>query len=415
MNGLVKFLIVGAATCASFALGFGWKDIKSGQPPKSPVQTAAKSEIAPTQLVMEEYRRILNLYGGEVDSNQLMYSGLSGMVSALGDPYTQFFEPYVAQQFEKITMGTESFGGIGARLAPDPLGVKVIQVFKGGPAERGGITGGDIIIGVNTETVSGMASDDIVGKIKGKIGTSVSLKILRGGKQTLNFQLKRGRIEPPSADGNILEGSNIGYLMVTGFTSKTPREFYESIDRLENQGIEGLIIDLRDNGGGLLESAQMMLARFYEFKTVVTMRERGGFEEVVKTPGGYLHPFNYPVVVLTNEQSASASEIFAGGLRDYKKATLVGTTTFGKASVQNVHQLGDRTQVKVTIAKYYLPSGEFIGRKEDEDGVRISGGIKPDVEVKMSLRPNVAIGDPKTDNQLQEAMKVIRLKNPSAK
>jgi carboxyl-terminal processing protease len=153
-----------------------------------------------------------------------------------------------------------------------------------------------------------------------------------------------------------------------------------------------------------------MLSRFVENKLAVKMRFRDGHEEVATTYPGNLKRFDYPVVLLINEDSASAAEIFSGVLHDYGKATLVGEHSYGKASVQNVFNLVDRASAKVTIAKYYLPSSGFIGRKVDEDGVFLSGGLKPDVEVKLDLDHEVEFGDPKTDNQLQSAIAVVKEK-----
>ncbi len=406
------------AVGAAFAVGFTWKDIRSGSPLQAPgfAQSKEKApEFTPTQLFTGEYRRILNSYYRPTDSNQLLFAGMDGLLGALGDPHTQFFEPYINEEFERSTMGQMSFGGIGARLAPDPLGVKVIQVFRGGPAFKSSLRSGDIIIAVDNDVVAGEASDEIVSKIKGKVGSTVKIRVFRAGRDTIELSMVRGKIIPPSADGNVIEGTNIGYVLVTGFEQPTSQQFYETIRELEAKNIQGMVIDLRDNGGGLLESAVDMLARYVEFKTVVTMSGRGERVETVRTPGGMLHPFKYPTVILLNERSASASEIFAGVLRDYKLATLVGDHTYGKASVQNVIQLAGKTSAKITIAHYGLPGGENISRKVDEDGQYISGGIKPDVEVAISPDPGVALGDLKSDNQLQKAVEVIRKKNPKAK
>lgn len=416
MNNGVKALALVTAVATSFMGGFTWKDLRAGSAPSAVAVTKpAAGNLTPTQIFTQEYRRILTDYYREPHANQLLYAGMDGLMGALRDPHTQFFEPYINEEFDRSTRGQQFFGGIGARLSPDPLGVKVIQVFRGGPAAEAGVRGGDIIIEVNGENVGGQNTDEIVGKIKGQIDTPVKLKVFRAGRERLPFTIVRGRIVPPSADSNVLPGTNIGYLMVTGFEQPTPTQFYEGIQDLERQGIQGLVIDMRDNGGGLLESATEMLARFVEFKTVVTMRERGGRTQTVRTPGGLKHDFRYPVVVLVNERSASAAEIFAGVLRDYKLATLVGEHTYGKASVQNVIPLAGRTSAKVTIAHYMLPSGDDISRKVDEDETYISGGIKPDIEVPLSLSPDVAVGDLKTDNQLQRAVQVIKDKNPKAK
>lgn len=405
------------AVAAAFAVGFTWTDIRAGNKPsftKLAPKPADAPALTPTQVFSSEYRAIQGLYWRDANPNQLLYAGLDGMLSALGDPHTQFFEPYMNEEFTRSTSGQTSFGGIGARLSPDPLGVKVIQVFREGPAHVAGIKSGDIITSVDGHVVAGETSDEIIGRIKGKIGSIVKLRTFRGGRDTLNFNIPRGRIIPPSADGNMIEGTNIGYLLVTAFEQPTPEQFFRAIQDLERNKPQGLVIDLRDNGGGLLASAVEMLSRYAEFKTVVTMKGKSGRTETVRTPGGLIHEFKYPTVILVNERSASAAEIFAGVMRDYKLATLIGEHTYGKASVQNIIPLRNGTSAKMTIAHYGLPSGTAIARKVDEDGAYLSGGIKPDVEVKLSTDPNVALGDLKTDNQLQKAVEVIRQKNPKA-
>jgi carboxyl-terminal processing protease len=171
------------------------------------------------------------------------------------------------------------------------------------------------------------------------------------------------------------------------------------------------VIDLRGNPGGLLETAVAMLSRFVENKPVVRMKFRMGDDEVPHTKDGELHDFKYPIAVLIDQDSASAAEIFAGCLHDYNKATLVGTRSYGKASVQNVFTLVDHSSAKITIARYYLPGGEYIGRKVDDDGVQISGGLQPDIPVELDTNSFVTFGDPTTDNQLKRAMAVVSSPN----
>lgn len=422
MNPVLKTLLVLAASGVLFLGGFSFKDLRAGRLPGSsafaqavPVTNKAAVKKTPTQIFSEEFTRISNQYAGDSDPKSLATAGFQGMMNALGDPHSIFMEPVFAREFEDSTQGRQFFGGIGARLSPDLLGVKVIQVFKGSPAIQAGIRTGDVIIGVNGEDVQGKDVDEIVGKIKGEIGTSVKLLVLRNGKDKVNFELKRDKIIPPSADANVIENTNVGYVLVTGFEAPTPRQFAEAIQELEDKKIEGLVIDLRNNPGGLLESAARMLSLFIDYKPVVTVISRGDVKEVVNSTGGIAKTFKYPVTILLNEQSASAAEIFAGVLRDYKLATLVGEHTYGKASVQNVIPLVDGSSVKITVAHYKLPNGDDISRKQDEDGVYLSGGIKPDVEVPLQLNSDVSYGDPKTDNQLKKAIEIIQQKNPKAK
>lgn len=398
-----------------FLGGFVSKDLRQGRPPAF-VDVAPKAGVqTPTQVFTSEYARILNDYDKPVDEDSLLYAGMEGMLNSLGDPHTQFLEPVVADEFEESSMGRQSFGGVGARLMPDPMGVKVIQVFKESPAARGGVRNGDIIVNVNGEDVGGQDSDEIVEKIKGKIGTPVTLTVYRGGNNRVKLTMRRAQIIPPSADSNILEGTNVGYVLVTGFEAPTPSQFAQSMVEMERQGAEGIVIDLRNNPGGLLEAAQQMLNLFADHKTVVTMHTRNGHEETVKTDRGRTRETLVPVTILINEQSASAAEIFAGVMRDYGKATLVGEHSYGKASVQNVIRVAGGGSVKITIAHYKLPSGEDISRKVDVDGRYVSGGIKPDVPVELNWGPRVAMGDPKSDNVLRRAIEILKSKNPRVK
>lgn len=419
-NGLKALAYLTVCTLV-FTAGFASKDIRTGRNPdlsgltKSP--TAKAETLTPTQIFAREYDRILSRYSGaDVDETRLSYAGYAGMVNALGDPHTIFMEPVLAQDFADSTQGLKSFGGVGARLAPDFLGVKVVQVFKQSPASAAGIKSGDLIIAVGGEVVKGLESDQIVEKIKGEIGTPVSITILRDGEKRINLTMKRAQIVPPSADGLVLAGSNIGYLLVTAFEEPTPRQFVEALRELNEKNIQGLVIDLRGNPGGLLSSAQRMLSNFVDYKPVVTVVSAGGKKkDVVYSQGGAMVNTGYPITVLINESSASAAEIFSGVMRDYSLATLVGEHSYGKASVQNVIPFEDGSSLKITIAHYKLPNGSDISRKEDPDGMYLSGGIKPDVPVELKLQPNVSLGDPVTDNQLRTAMGVITKKNPKAR
>lgn len=421
MKNSLKVLAYLATCSLVFTAGFASKDLRTGRSPDlsglaKPIPSKAE-KLTPTQIFAREYDRILSRYSGsDVDETRLSYSGYAGMVNALGDPHTIFMEPVLAKDFEDSTQGRRSFGGVGARLAPDFLGVKVVQVFKESPASAAGIKSGDIIIAVGSEVVKGLESDQIVEKIKGEIGTPVTITILRNGEQRINLTMKRAQIVPPSADGYVLDGSNIGYILVTGFEEPTPRQFVETLRDLNAKKIQGLVIDLRGNPGGLLSTAQRMLSNFVDYKPVVTVVSEGGSKkEVVYTQGGAMVQTGYPITILINESSASAAEIFAGVMRDYSLATLVGEHSYGKASVQNVIPFVDGSSLKITIAHYRLPNGSDIGRKEDADGMFLSGGVKPDVPVELKLQPNVSLGDPVTDNQLRSAMTVITKKNPKAR
>lgn len=415
MKIVAKIAVFAVALVVTFGIGFAWRDLRNGKAPSlSAMQRLVNADASgmkqtPTQVFKRAFGEIAANYYKPVDTTKLKYAAMGGLLSSQGDPHTIFMEPKMAKEFSDDTRG--NFVGVGARLLPDPLGAKVMNVFDDGPAQHAGVKEGDIISSVDGRSVGGIPVEDIVDKIRGKEGTIVRLQVVRGKEpKPLLFAIKRGTIIAPTAEGHVLPGTNIGYLLVTSFSEPTAQQFEESLDKLEAKGIKGLVIDLRNNPGGLLETAVDMLSAFAEDKPVVTMKRRGGREEIAKTYTGRKRNFAYPVTVLINEDSASAAEIFSGVLQDYKLATLVGDHSYGKASVQNVFMLVDGSSAKITIARYYLPRGIDIGRKVDEEGQYISGGLAPDVKVTLDLDSDVIFGDPKTDNQLQKAVEVIKSK-----
>ncbi|MDX2064441.1 MAG: S41 family peptidase [Fimbriimonadaceae bacterium] len=405
------FLTIGVSALIAGAMGFGWRDLQNRQAPDSRAVgklfgVRTTTGMTPEKVFQNSYNQIRERYSGAVKPEDLRFAGMQGMMSSLGDPHTLFLPPRAAQAFSEETSG--NFYGVGARLSEDPLGARAVSVFEDGPAYASGIRANDVIIEVDGKKVGGLPTDAIVTRIKGKEGTPVRLTIMRTGvPQPKTYTIRRARIVTPSVEGKFFEDSKVGYLMVTHFSEPTAMQFDRELAKIDRRTPKGLVIDLRSNPGGLLDAAADMLSRFVANKVVVTMKGRGGFEEVVRTSPNATRDWPYPVVVLIDENSASASEIFAGVLRDYNKATLVGTHSYGKSSVQNVFPLVDRSSAKVTIAKYFLPNGEDIGRKVDADGAYLDGGLKPNVKVELDLNKEPEFGNPKSDNQLQKAIEVL--------
>ncbi|MBL8086528.1 MAG: S41 family peptidase [Chthonomonas sp.] len=415
MNPVLKTVTVPLVIASGLFLGYMGRDFQKGDFTMSALTSALRKQeptkVDPAELFKGAYQDIETSYYRSLDPIELKYHAMEGAMASLGDPHTVFMNPKFTEDFLKETRGSATYAGIGARLSGDTQGAKLATVFKGSPASAGGLQPGDIIVAVGATKVAGMEIDKIVGLIKGPEGTRVKLTILRPSSgKTLQLEIRRERINIPTADGLILPGTRVAYVMVYGFAETTPKQFRSQIQDLDAQGIDGLIIDLRGNPGGLLDSAAEMLGIFTENKLVVRTVGRDYKEEPVYTPMNERMDLAYPVVVLVNEDSASASEIFAGVLRDYRLATLVGEHTYGKASVQRMFNLPDGAAAKVTIAKYFLPSGHDIMRKVDDEGGYISGGLKPDVEVKLNLGPNTMLGNPERDNQLQKALEVIASK-----
>jgi len=410
MRVVPKILGFGVVLLGCFLFGFGWPDLQHGKLPSAHAMNTlfgVKSGAAasPEQEFSHAYTKILTDYIQPVDATNLKYAGMEGLMSSLGDPHTVFMPPQAAEAFNDETKA--NFGGIGARLAPDPLGAKISSVFDDGPAFAAGIRAGNVVTGVDGKSVTGRETDDIVTMIKGKEGTIVKLTVIQ---RPVVLTIKRARIIAPTVDSKYFSDYQIGYMSILSFSEPTAAQFDHELAKLEAHSMKGLVIDLRDNPGGLLDSAVDMLSRFFENKLVVKMKFRDGHEESAETIPGYLHEFNYPIAILINEDSASAAEIFSGCLHDYGRAKLVGTHSYGKASVQNVFPLIDRSSAKITIAKYFLPFTPFFGRKIDQDGVFLSGGLEPDLKVELDPSSVIDPDNPKTDGQFWKA---IQLLNPN--
>jgi carboxyl-terminal processing protease len=414
MKGLLRAAVFFAVLAVAFCVGFSWRDVRLGELPSGEafsrlVSGRLDEGRTPTQLFSDNYSLILGRFHRPIAPQKLKYAGMQGLFAALGDPHTVFMEPQTAENFSIETKG--NYAGIGARLGPDPLGARVATVFKNGPAEKAGLRPDDVVTRVGKTDISGMSISEIVDYVRGPENTQLTMTVLRKNvPQPVTVTITRAVVIVPTSEGRILEGTNIGYVTVDQFSGTTVDQFDTSLYDVLQHRPDGIVIDVRGNPGGLLDTAVAMLSRFVEGKTVVTMGQKGGRMEKSTTPTGNLLGYTGPIVVLINEDSASASEIFAGVLRDYKKATLVGEHTYGKASVQSVVLLKDMSTAKITVARYYLPSGEDISRKVDEDGSYVSGGIKPHFVVKPDPAQEFVVGDPKKDPQLAKAIELIQQK-----
>jgi carboxyl-terminal processing protease len=408
--------VISFAAC--FVLGFSWRDIREGKLPEAPVMKAILAgEVKPVEKVpaktifKDAYGAILKDYYKPIDRNELKYAGMQGLMASLGDPHTMFLPPRDAKDFQIETSG--NFVGIGARLSPDPMGALVVVVFKDGPAWRAGIRKGDTIIAVDDSPSAGKKVSDLVDKIRGKAGTPVKLKLSRPGeKEPYTVTVRRAQVTTPTVDYDMVPNTKIGYISISGFAEPTTEQFDEALDALDKAGAKALVIDLRNNGGGLLQTARDMLSRFVEDKVFVKLKMKDKSVEAERTLVGLKRPKIKPIVVLVNENSASASEIFCGVLSDYKLATVVGEHTYGKNSVQNVWGLNGGSSAKVTIAKYFIPSGRDFARRVDEDGIYISGGLIPDFEVKyenLNAKPGEVSVVP-TDSQMRKAVEILQAK-----
>ncbi len=271
----------------------------------------------------------------------------------------------------------------------------IVQCYEGGPAEQAGIQAGDLLLAVNGETTSGMELSEVTEKIKKTSEDHVTLTIRREGEsEDRDVEVSVKEVEIPSVSHEMLE-DQIGYIQIAKFTEVTYEQYEDAFSDLESQGMERLIIDLRDNPGGLMSSVCDILRKILPEGLIVYTEDKYGNRSEETCDGE--SPLDLPLVVLVNGESASAAEIFAGAVKDHEVGTLVGTTTFGKGIVQTVRQLEDGSAVKLTVSKYYTPNGNNIHQV----------GIQPDVEVELSEE----ITDPADraqDNQLQKAIEVVR-------
>jgi carboxyl-terminal processing protease len=395
----------------AFCVGFSWKDLRGGQAPSPKAfERLLSGKIddgqTPTQLFRDNFNLILTRFHRTIEPSKLRTAGMEGLFASLGDPHTLFMEPQAAANFSIETKG--NYAGIGARLGPDPLGARVGTVFKNGPADKAGLKVGDLVTRVGKEDIAGKSIDEVVGFIRGGEGTTVVLTVLRTGEdQPLKLSVARAIVIVPTAEGLIVPDTKVGYIKVDQFSETTVEQFDTVLFEVLRGEPEGLVIDMRGNPGGLLDTAVFMLSRFVEDKTAVTMKQRTGGREESRTLKGRAIKFGGPIIILIDKGSASAAEIFAGVMRDYKLATLVGEHTYGKSTVQSVILLKDMSTAKITVARYYLPSGENFSRVVDEDGTYVSGGIKPDHAVELDREIAWEQGNPAKDAQLAEAIRLI--------
>ncbi|WP_411343935.1 S41 family peptidase [Paenibacillus sp. WLX1005] len=308
-------------------------------------------------------------YYQNVDESKLVDGAINGMVEALGDPYSSYMDADTAGQFTESIAG--SFTGIGAEVSQDNGNVVIVSPIKGSPAEKAGLRAKDIIVSVNGEKLSGDDLNAAVAKIRGKKGSTAELEIQRAGsKETMTFKIVRDDIAMETVYARMTD-DKIGVIEITQFSLNTAERFKEELKKLQVQGMKGLVIDVRNNPGGVLSVVEDMASQFItKGKAIVQIEDKAGERQVANSTG---QSVDYPIAVVTNGGSASASEILAGALKQSAGATLYGETTYGKGTVQTSmdNLFNDGSLIKITIAKWLTPNGDWIHKK----------GIKPDVNV----------------------------------
>ncbi len=326
----------------------------------------------------------------EIDEEKMADSVYKGVVNGLGDEYAAY---YTAEEYQDIMEKTSGvYCGIGAYISVDAdTGlVTIVSPMKNSPCEKAGIENGDIIFAVDGKEVTGVEISQVQALVKGVKGSEVVLTIIRGEKQ-MDITVIRDEIVEDTVNSRMLD-DRIGYIQISGFEQVTPKQFESALEKLEKKGQRGLIIDLRDNGGGLLDSAVEMLDRMLPKGVVVYSKDKKGEKQEYMAEDD--DSFDKPLVILVNEKSASASEVFCGAIQDEGKGKLLGTKTFGKGIVQGVFGLDDGSAIKMTIARYYTPKGRNIHGK----------GLKPDIEVELKdIVEKLPESGMEVDNQVKAA------------
>jgi len=336
-------------------------------------------------------------YYEDVDTDEMLDSAAMGLIAGIGDVYSMYYTKEDMDAFNEETEG--EYAGIGCQLLADPTDqlITVTRVFKGSPAEEVGMRTGDKIVYVNDLYYSAYEMDAAVDVMRGTPGESVKVTVMRG-LETIDFEITRKVVNINYVEHQILDG-NIGYVMVYDFLGDAVSGFEKAIESFKAAGVSAMIIDLRNNGGGLLDASVAMADMILPEGVVVSMRDKYDSEEVFRIDNEY---YDVPMVVLVNEYTASASEILAGAIRDYGAGTLVGMTTFGKGVVQSVVDFPDGSGLKVTTARYYTPNGECI----HEIGIAPHVPIELDEEAVTRYGINNLPYD--QDAQLQKALELIR-------
>lgn len=340
------------------------------------------------------YQSLKENYDGKLTEAQLVEGLKHGLAASTKDPYTTYFNAKEAKEFKDDL--NSAFSGIGAQLGLDKDGnLEVIAPIDGLPADKAGLKAKDIIASINGNTTSGMSIDDAVSRIRGPSGTDVKLQVVRNKTVPLEFKITRQDIDLPSVKTKTLDG-NIGYIQITSFADDTTELVKKAADDFKSQAVKGMILDLRDNPGGLLDSSVDIASLWLPEGAKILDQKEGSEVTETKSSSGQNTLKGIPTVVLINGGSASASEITAGALRDNKAAYIIGEKSYGKGVVQQLINFQDGSQLKVTVASWYRPNGQNINKK----------GITPDKVIKITD----ADAQAGTDTQLQAAQTYLKTK-----
>lgn len=346
--------------------------------------------------LVDIHRRVADNYVDTVDEGTLRQGAIDGLLGQL-DPYTVYVPPARQEEFDGMLEGR--FKGVGIQLDQDKdtLEVEVLSPIEGSPAFEAGVMAGDVITKVNGEDIAGVRLPDVIKKIAGPLGTPVTLTVRHVTGETVDLTMKRQEIVIPTLKGYqrkrdttwdwyVSNDPRIAYVRLTQFTPDCDDKLRGVLDDLLKEGMQGLVLDLRFNPGGRLEEAKEVVDLFLESGVIVSTRGRSRPEDVAYAKPEETLP-EFPMAVMVNEHSASASEIVAGSLKDNKRALIIGARTYGKGSVQEVIPLDGKGELKLTVAYYYLPSGRLVHRKKDA----ADWGVEPHVKVEVPSEQQMAI------------------------
>lgn len=396
LGALIAFLVIGG----SFRLGYvtGAKGYTFDSKNFIVTNKSDSPKIVDYNLLWDALKVVQEKYidSENIDPQQVLYGAIQGAVSAAGDEYTQFFDPKEYSQFKTDLQG--SFSGIGAEIGMRDDNVVIVAPLADSPAEKAGIQANDIIVSINGESTSGLGVDEAVSKIRGAEGTEVTLSLYReGGAAPFDVKVTRQKIEIKSVklEYKDYNGKRIALITISRFGDDTKELFAAAVTDVVKNNPAGIIVDLRNNPGGYLDTSVDVASEWLENGKLVVKEEHSEKDAILYNSSGENRLGNFKTILLINGGSASASEILAGALRDNSKATLIGEKSFGKGSVQELIQLGNDSAVKVTVAKWITPNGQHL----DHDG------LEPDIKVELTADDIKADRDPQLDKALQEITK----------
>lgn len=379
-GALAMLLVAGLVSC--------WLKMKDSGSGKDAVDGSTQKKVSELKELIDQN------YMGDVDEKQLEEGIYKGFISGLDDPYSVYYDEEETKSLYETTEG--EYQGIGAVLSQNMNTgiITLVQIYDDSPAMKAGLKDNDILYKVNGEEVTGVELTEVVSHIKGEKGTTVEMTVLRGAdNEEVTVTATRDIVEAQTVKYRMMDGQ-IGYVSVSEFDSVTYDQYQKALKDLEGQGMKGLVVDLRNNPGGNLNTVCDMLDLMLPKGLIVYTEDKDGNRQEASSDDE--NQFTLPLAVLVNGNSASASEIYAGAIQDYGIGDIVGTQTYGKGVVQQIFDLKDDTCVKLTIAKYFTPKGRSINGK----------GITPDVEVEYEADEN----NPEADNQLDKAVETIKNK-----